>query len=178
VEVHLLAAGDAATLREQAKEAATGGAAAVFITESSLGDPLVLAAGLAAAVPDVRLGARMTFSARSRHPAMLAREVTSLDLVCGGRSAVCFTPPFADTLAEAITLCRALWEVGEVVSEGPHFPVRAGRNRARPLGRGDTGPIVVIDLTGGETLPGALDGLIDLVLRPTARPAVCAMERP
>lgn len=178
VETHLLTAGDAATLREMARAAATGGAAAVFVTESLLGDPLVLAAGLAAAVPELRLGARITFSGESRHPAMLAREVTSLDLVCGGRSALCFAPPLADDLAEAIALCRALWGSGEVVSEGPRFPVRAARNRARPSRDGGAGPSVVVDLTGGETLPDALHGLVDLVLRPTSDPTVCAMERP
>jgi alkanesulfonate monooxygenase SsuD/methylene tetrahydromethanopterin reductase-like flavin-dependent oxidoreductase (luciferase family) len=187
VDAYLLEAGDVATLREQADQAVAGGAAAVFVTEGSLGDPIVVAAGLAATVPGVRLGARLHFSGGGRHPAMLARELTSLDLVCGGRSVVCFTPPFTDTLAEAITLCRALWRDGEVAIDGPAFPVHAGRNRARPQGGADDSPLIALDFTGsggdgaadevaagGET---ALVALADLVLRPTPDPAVCRLER-
>lgn len=177
VEAHLLEAGDVATLREQAVQAAADGAAAVFATDGPLGDPLVLVAGLAAAVPALLLGARVTLSGDGRHPAMLARDMTSLDLVCGGRSILCFTPPFADPLAEAITLCRALWRKGEVVSDGPQFPVRAARNRARPAdGRHET-PQVAVDLTRGDALPNRLKGLVDLALRPSDDPAVCIMEQ-
>jgi alkanesulfonate monooxygenase SsuD/methylene tetrahydromethanopterin reductase-like flavin-dependent oxidoreductase (luciferase family) len=191
VEAHLLEAGDVATLREQAEGSAAGGAAAVFVTEGPLGDPFVLAAGLAAGLageasaagagPELRIGVRLTFAGDSRHPAMLARDATSLDLVCGGRSIVCFAPPFEASLGEVIPLCRALWREGEVVSEGAEvqFPVRAARNRARPAGGGEDSPLVALDLTGGD-VPASLRGLVaavDLVLRPTADPAVCAMER-
>ena len=65
---------------------------------------------------------------------MLARDITSLDLVCGGRSVLCFAPPFGDSLEEAISVCRALWRAGEAVNEGPRFPVRAAANRSRPVG--------------------------------------------
>lgn len=177
VDAHLLEAGDVATLREQAEQAVAGGAAAVFVTESSLGDPFVLVAGLATAVPGTWLGARTSLSGESRHPAMLAREMTSLDLVCGGRSVLCFGPPFDDPLAEAISLCRALWRDGEVSSDGPRFPVHAARNRARPLGRGDQSPLVALDLSGGETFPNPLGERVDLVLHATPDPRVCVMER-
>lgn len=176
VEAHLLEAGDVTTLREQAVRAAAGGAAAVLATEGPLGDPLVLVAGLAAAVPAVQLGVRVTLSGQGRHPAMLARDMTSLDLVCGGRSFVCFRPPFAGPAAEAITLCRALWREGEVTSVGSQYPIRAARNRARPAD-GDVSPLVALDLTGGDAMPDSLRGLVDLVLRPTADPAVRLMER-
>ena len=102
---------------------------------------------------------------------MLARELTSLDLVCGGRSILCFAPPFAEPLAEAITLCRALWREGEVASDGPQFPVRARRNRARPAG--EHSPLIALDLTGGDEA-GSLGGPVDLVLRPTADPRSAA----
>ncbi|HVT42068.1 MAG TPA: hypothetical protein VHD39_03725 [Acidimicrobiales bacterium] len=188
MEAHLLEAGDVATLREQAERAAAGGAAAVFVTEGPLGDPFVLAAGLAAGLPagaggpEVRIGVRLTFSGDSRHPAMLARDATSLDLVCGGRSIVCFAPPFEESLGEVIPLCRALWREGEVVSEGAdvRFPVHAARNRARPAGGGADSPWLALDLSGGDEVPASLRAwvaAVDVVLRPAADPAVCVMER-
>jgi alkanesulfonate monooxygenase SsuD/methylene tetrahydromethanopterin reductase-like flavin-dependent oxidoreductase (luciferase family) len=176
VEGHLLQAGDGATLRQEAVRAAARGAAAVFVSEGPLGDPIVVAAGLGGSVPEVQLGVRVSFSRSGRHPAMLARDLTSLDLVCGGRSVVCFTPPFMGPLAEAIALCRSLWRAGEVVSDGPLFPVRAARNRARPPGGGVGSPLVALDLSDGDELPVSLDGMVDLVLRATGEPGIRAME--
>ena len=118
---------------------ATQGAAAVFLSSGPLGDPVVLAAGLADLVPELLLGARIDLSADGRHPAMLARDVTSLDLVCGGRSVLCFAPPFTDELAEAISLCRAMWRAGEVVARGPQLP-GAGRPQPGPPGGGGEPP--------------------------------------
>ena len=114
-----LQAGDVAGLRAQAVSAEAQGAGVLFVSEGPLGDPIVLAAGLGPSVPRVLLGARLGLAPDGRHPALLARDMTSLDLVCGGRSVLCFTPPFDDRLAEAITLCRAMWQDGEVASDGP-----------------------------------------------------------
>ena len=91
--------------------------------------------GLAPLVPRVLLGARVVWGREARHPALLARDVISLDLVCGGRSVLCFAPPFTEALVEVISLCRALWLTGEAVHEGPDFPVQAAATRARPAGR-------------------------------------------
>jgi len=126
---------------------------------------------LAAALLGVRLG----LSADGRHPALIVRDLTSLDLVCGGRSVLCFTPPFDDRLAEAITLCHALWRDGEAESEGPHFPVEHAVNLPRPAGAGS--PLIALDLTGGEKLPGLLAGAADLLLHPSDDAAVCRVER-
>jgi alkanesulfonate monooxygenase SsuD/methylene tetrahydromethanopterin reductase-like flavin-dependent oxidoreductase (luciferase family) len=177
VEGRFLQADDVAGLREEAVRADAQGAAAVFVSAGPLGDPIVLAAGLHDTVPEMLLGARITLSAaEERHPAMLARDMASLDLVCGGRSVLCFSPPFTDELAEAISLCRALWGAGELATDGPAFPVRAAANRTRPAGEGS--PLVALDLTGGDELPTALAaGAVDLVLRPTADSAVCRLER-
>lgn len=169
-----------AGLREEAGQAAAQGAGAVFLSAGPLGDPIVLAAGLHDAVPEMLLGARISLSAQEqvqRHPALLARDMTSLDLVCGGRSVLCFAPPFTDELAEAISLCRALWgRAGEVATDGPSFPVRAAANRTRPAREGS--PLVALDLTERDQLPAALAGAaVDLLLRPTADPAVCRLER-
>jgi alkanesulfonate monooxygenase SsuD/methylene tetrahydromethanopterin reductase-like flavin-dependent oxidoreductase (luciferase family) len=176
VEGRFLQANDTAGLRAEATRASAGGAAAVFVSESALGDPVVLAAGLAPLVPRVLLGARVELGRQERHPAMLARDITSLDLVCGGRSVLCFAPPFTEPLTEAIFLCRALWSAGEAVHGGPRFPVRAATNRARPAG--DESPLIALDLSAGDELPDFLVGAADLLLRPTAAtPAACRLER-
>jgi hypothetical protein len=108
---------------------------------------------------------------------MLARDVACLDLVCGGRSVLCFVPPFVDALVEAVTLCRALWfSTGEVVSDGPRFPVRAAAGRARQAG--ESSPLVAFDLSAGDELPAALLKEADLLLWPSPDgPEACRMER-
>jgi alkanesulfonate monooxygenase SsuD/methylene tetrahydromethanopterin reductase-like flavin-dependent oxidoreductase (luciferase family) len=175
VDARFLQAGDLAGLRAEATRAEAQGAAAVFLREGPLGDPIVLAAGLGPVVPRLLLGVRISLTPAGRHPALLARDATSLDLVCGGRSVLCFAPPFTDDLPEAIALCRALWRAGEVVSEGPCFPVHAAANRARPVTAGS--PLVALDLTADE-LPAFLAGTADLLLRPSGGPAaVCRLER-
>ena len=125
-----------AGLRAEATRAQAQGAAAVFLSDGPLGDPFVVAAGLAPVLSGLLLGARTSLTPEGRHPAMLAREVTSLDLVCGGRSVLCFVPPFTDALPEAIELCRAMWRPGVVDSDGPSFPVHAAASRPRPVGAG------------------------------------------
>jgi alkanesulfonate monooxygenase SsuD/methylene tetrahydromethanopterin reductase-like flavin-dependent oxidoreductase (luciferase family) len=175
VEGRFLRAGDTAGLRAEATRADAEGAAAVFLSESALGDPIVLAAGLAPLVPRVLLGARMEWSREGRHPALLARDITSLDLVCGGRSVLCFAPPFTEPLAEAISLCRALWLAGETLHEGPYFPLQAAAGRARPAG--ERIPQIALDLTAGDGVPSFLVGAADLLLWPLAEaPAACLLE--
>ena len=167
-----------AGLRAEAALAQAEGAAALFLSDGPLGDPFVVAAGLAPVLPEVLLGARACLSPEGRHPAMLAREVTSLDLTCGGRSMLCFVPPFTAALPEAIELCRALWRAGEVVSDGPTFPVHAAASRPRPVGVGS--PRIALDLTAGDELPNALVGAADFLLRPMSAagaPAACRLER-
>jgi hypothetical protein len=96
---------------------------------------------------------------------MLAREATSLDLVCEGRTVLCFLPPFDDGLAEAIALCRALWRDGVAEHGGPEYPVAGAVNRPRPQGRG---PRVGLDLTeAGAAPPVGIVTAADLLLRPT-----------
>ncbi len=165
---------DAGRLREEAARAEADGCDAVFLREGPLGDPVVLAAGLSPSLSRVRLGVRVGLSPEGRHPAVLARDVTTLDLVCGGRSVLCFGPPFDDTLAEAIALCRAMWREGEATSDGPHYPVHGAVNHPRPAGEGS--PLIALDLTGGEDAAGILTAAADLLLRPTGDDAVCRME--
>jgi alkanesulfonate monooxygenase SsuD/methylene tetrahydromethanopterin reductase-like flavin-dependent oxidoreductase (luciferase family) len=202
VEGRFLKGDEAATLREQAVRAEAQGAGAIFLprgrraAEGMPGDPFVLAAGLSASVPRLLLGVEVGLPPEERHPTMLAREATSLDLVCGGRTVLCFGPPFArelteeltgelsgeltEELAEAIALCRAMWRDGDAVSDGPAFPVPGAVNRPRPH---EGSPLVALDLAvdavGAVAGVGAsLAGMVDLVLRPTDDAAVCRVERP
>jgi alkanesulfonate monooxygenase SsuD/methylene tetrahydromethanopterin reductase-like flavin-dependent oxidoreductase (luciferase family) len=174
VDARFLQAGDVAGLRAEAVRAAADGADVLFVGRGILGDPFVLAAGLSLSVPRALVGVRLGLSEDGRHPAMLAREVTSLDLVCGGRSVLCFMPPFDDRLAEAIALCRALWREGEADSTGPHFPVHAALNRPRPVGGGS--PLVALDLTGGDDPPEVLSDAVDLLVHGTDDAAVGRVE--
>jgi alkanesulfonate monooxygenase SsuD/methylene tetrahydromethanopterin reductase-like flavin-dependent oxidoreductase (luciferase family) len=174
VDGRFLQAGDVAGLRAQAVSARAQAAAAVFVSEGSLGDPIVLAAGLGSSVPGLLLGARLGLESDGRHPALLARDMTSLDLVCGGRSVLCFTPPFDERLAEAIALCRAMWRDGEASSEGPCFPVPRALNRPRPAGAGS--PLIALDVTGLGERPKDSYG-VDLLLLPTDEPTACRVER-
>jgi len=175
VHARFLQADDVAGLREQAEWAEADGAGAVVVGEGPLGDPVVLGAGLSSSVHRALLGVRMSLTS-GRHPAVVAREMSTLDLVCGGRSVLCAAPPFGDpeALREAIELCRALWRHG-VADGGDHFPVQSAVNRPRPFT--DASPLVALELGTGSELPPALVGVADLLLRPTPERAVWRMER-
>lgn len=175
VEGRLLEAESGPELRQRAVAAAADGADAVLVSHDVLGDPIVLAGGLVDTVPETWVGVRLGLAQDGRHPAMLARDMTSLDLVSGGRSILCFLPPFTDELAEAIGLCRALWRGGAVQSDGPRFPAQAPGARARPAS--DASPLIGLDLTTGAVVPASFGELADLLVRPTPDPGICDMER-
>lgn len=177
VEGRFLQAEDVAGLREEALRAEADGAAAVFVSEGALGDPFVLAAALSVSVPRVLVGTRLASPPQGRHPTLLAREATSLDLVSGGRAVLCFAPPFGEVFAEAVALCQAMARDGTAISDGPAFPVPGAVNKPAPSGKDR--PLLALDLSGGEPLsaPPGLDGLVDLLLWPTDEPSVCRMER-
>jgi hypothetical protein len=166
-----------AGLRTVARRAEADGAGALFVSEGVLGDPFVLAAALSVSVPGVFLGARVVSPPEGRHPALLARETTSLDLVCDGRSVLCFKPPFGDELAEAIALCTSMWRDGTATGTGPAYPVPGAVNLPGPAGV--ESPLVALDLTdpGHAHLPPGLRGVPDLLLLPTEDPVICRLER-
>jgi alkanesulfonate monooxygenase SsuD/methylene tetrahydromethanopterin reductase-like flavin-dependent oxidoreductase (luciferase family) len=174
---------DGASLLQEAVRAEAEGAGAVIVRPGTLGDPIVLAAGLGPAVPRVLLGACVAVGRDGRHPALVAREFTSLDHACGGRSALCCEPPFDETLAEALALCRAMWREGHAVSEGPAFPVPGAPHRPRPAG--PASPVIALDLTEegrdgpdgrDSTVSDAVAALADFVLFPTRDPSVGRLE--
>jgi alkanesulfonate monooxygenase SsuD/methylene tetrahydromethanopterin reductase-like flavin-dependent oxidoreductase (luciferase family) len=159
-----LEARDLAALRAEAVRAKEQGIEAVLVGAAPLGDPFVVLAGLSDAIPGVTLAARVVLDEDGRHPTLLAREATSLDLVDGGRTVLCFGPPFGEGIDEAIGICRAMWREGVSTNDGPAYPVAGAVNRPGPAGAGS--PLIALDLTG----PGARDeaggraALADLVI--------------
>jgi alkanesulfonate monooxygenase SsuD/methylene tetrahydromethanopterin reductase-like flavin-dependent oxidoreductase (luciferase family) len=140
-----------AALRAEAERAKDEGVEAVLVGSGALGDPFVLLAGLSEALPGMTLAVRVVLGEDGRHPTLLAREATSLDLVDGGRTVLCFGPPFRAGLDEAIGICRAMWREGTATGEGPVYPIGDAVNRPVPAGEGS--PLIALDLTG----PGARD---------------------
>jgi len=153
-------------LRAAAVSAAAEGMGSVFLTTSPLGDAVTLAAGLSAAgavAPPVLLGIRTDLALTPhRHPTVLAREMTALDLITRGRTILAFTPPLGEEVAEAIALCRAMWRRGVAASEGPRYPVPGAVNRPRP--HRDGGPRIALDLTDGSPVDAVLEEAADLLL--------------
>ena len=161
---------DVAALRAATEQAERDGVAAVFLTDGPLGDAVVLAAGLGAWSEGLLLGVRISLEDQPhRHPALLAREMTAFDDVCGGRAALVFRGPFTEGTTEAIALCRAMWRTGVAVSDGPHYPVAGAINNPRPERPG--GPPIAVDLTDGSAAAPALLALCDLVLVPAGAAA-------
>lgn len=166
VEGRILTAPDVSGLREAARLAETEGADAVFLADGPLGDAIVLAAGLSTQTTRILLGIQVQLTeVAHRHPSVLARDLTTFDHVCGGRSVLSFTAPFTDGVAEAVTLCRDMWLAGTAVSTGPRYPVAGAVNRPRPIS--GHSPLVALDLAGGAAPPDALMALVDLLLEPT-----------
>jgi alkanesulfonate monooxygenase SsuD/methylene tetrahydromethanopterin reductase-like flavin-dependent oxidoreductase (luciferase family) len=177
VEGRFLQAPDATALRAAARRAEAEGADAVFLSDGPLGDAVVLAAGLSADTGHILLGVRVgPTSEAQRHPTIVAREMTTLDHLSGGRAVLAFTAPFTGAVSEAITLCRAMWRQGVAASEGPHYPVAGAINRPTPISADS--PLIALDLTDGATVPPALVELVDLLLTPAADPGACHMQRP
>jgi alkanesulfonate monooxygenase SsuD/methylene tetrahydromethanopterin reductase-like flavin-dependent oxidoreductase (luciferase family) len=162
--LRVLRADDVAGLRAEAIRAEQDGIEAILVGEGPLGDPFVLAAFLSETVASMLLGVRVVLGAGGRHPALLAREATSLELVCGGQTVLCFAPPFGEGLEEAIILCREMWRDGTATSEGPVYPVAGAVNRPRPAG--GSSPLLALDLTGSGARDeaGGAAALADMVV--------------
>lgn len=165
-------------IRDRARRAHAEGAGALIVPEGPAGDPLVLAGALASTVSQGLLGVCVRLDGgQRRHPTVLARDMTSLDLLCNGRSLLCFAPPFGPAHVEAIELCRQMWEAGTATSDGPIYPVPGAVNRPWPAA--EQSPQLALDLTAAEVaVPSGLAEAVDYLLRPGPSPDVCLVERP
>jgi F420-dependent oxidoreductase-like protein len=123
-----------------------------------------LLGGLAARTRTARLGAMVT-GVTYRNPALLAKEVTALDVLSGGRAvlgigAAWFEaehrglgfafPPLSerfDRLEEALIICRAMFTQDSPSFDGRFYRIEGAINRPRPVHPG--GPPILIG-GGGE----------------------------
>jgi F420-dependent oxidoreductase-like protein len=112
----------------------------------------------------VRLGALVT-GVTYRNPAILAKTVTTLDVVSGGRAVLGLGaawnddehagygvpfPPLRermDRLDEALTICRAMFTQDRPTFEGRHYRIEGALNVPRPIQPG--GPRIIVG-GGGE----------------------------
>jgi F420-dependent oxidoreductase-like protein len=123
-----------------------------------------LLGALAARTSRAELGALVT-GVTYRNPALVAKSVTTLDVISGGRAvlgigaawhdlehdALGFDFPAPrerlDRLEEAVQICRALFTEDAPTFDGRYYQLRAARNVPRPLRPG--GPPIMIG-GGGE----------------------------
>ena len=116
-------------------------------------------AGIAASTKKVRLGTLVT-GVTYRNPAMLAKMVTTLDVISGGRAILGIGaawnesehagygfefPPIGgrmDRLGEALTICKLMFTEERPSFEGQHYRIEQALNRPRPIQAG--GPPILI----------------------------------
>ena len=116
-------------------------------------------AALAASTKKVRLGT-LVAGVTYRNPALLAKEVTTLDVISGGRAILGIGaawnesehigygfdfPPIGgrmDRLGEALTICRLMFTEERPSFEGRYYRIERALNRPRPIQAG--GPPILI----------------------------------
>jgi len=122
-------------------------------------DACTLAGALASATSTITLGVVAVLPG-GRLPSVMAREVTGLDRVSHGRSAVLFEAPLAgpedpletaDALCEAGHVCRAVLTEASPTFEGRQYRVHDAVNLPPPLRAG--GPPVVVGLPRTDAVP-------------------------
>src|SRR5271154_4146435 len=109
-----------------------------------------LLAGLATKTESVLLGSLVT-PVTFRHPALLAKVVTTLDVISGGRAVLGIgaawdteehaaygidfpgTSEREDRLEEAVVICRELFSVSPASYDGAHYQVTEAWNAPRPI---------------------------------------------
>jgi F420-dependent oxidoreductase-like protein len=126
-------------------------------------DSYTLLGALAARTERVQLGAMVT-GVTYRNPAHLAKMVTTLDVISGGRAILGIGgawydveheglgfdfPPVGerlDRLEEALQICRAMFTEEAPSFEGRHYRIREARNVPRPVRPG--GPPILVGGSG------------------------------
>jgi alkanesulfonate monooxygenase SsuD/methylene tetrahydromethanopterin reductase-like flavin-dependent oxidoreductase (luciferase family) len=150
-------------LRAAAGAAEADGMDAVFLADGPLGDAITLAAALGSSTSMLLLGVRIDLAGEAhRHPTLLGREMSTFDLIVGGRALLALVGPFSGATDEAIGICRDMWRQGTATSEGPFYPVPGAVNRPEPFRAG--GPPIALDLSDGARPEQATLELVDLVL--------------
>jgi alkanesulfonate monooxygenase SsuD/methylene tetrahydromethanopterin reductase-like flavin-dependent oxidoreductase (luciferase family) len=150
---------DGVAVLEVAREAEQAGVGTLWLPGAQLGgiDAGPLAGAVAAATSAIGVGV-MDRPSHGRHPSALAREVTALDRLSGGRAAVAVLEHSGSTedverLVEAAGLLHRLFTEHGVTVAGRFYEVAELTIRPRPL-RPD-GPAVLAGRTGPPPPRGA-----------------------
>lgn len=153
-----LGAATPAGLYELATRAEASGAGTVWFTGSagpdlSELDACTTAAGALGVLEECLIGAVCEVSSGGRHPAVIARELSALDVVSQGRGALWLRQEEEhldrslfdqwEQFAEAVAICRAVLCDDASSFTGRHFRVTAAVNRPPPCQAG--GLTVVIE---------------------------------
>jgi F420-dependent oxidoreductase-like protein len=129
----------------------------------------VLLGALAARTSQIRLGTLVT-AVTYRNPALLAKMVTTLDLVSGGRAFLGIGASWnedeyraygfgekllpirvrLDRLEEALEVCKAMFAGSEAHFQGCHYRLEGALNVPRPVQQG--GPAILVGGTGERRL--------------------------
>jgi len=132
-------------------------------------DPVPVAGALVGRTGSLGLGVACT-GGEGRHPAILARDLTTLDVLSGGRAALYLSlsatgPDAPARLSESAQICRLLFSHGDaaVSFSGVHFSVQFAVNRPPP--EQADGPPLLVDLPAGadagfDTVIAVADGLV------------------
>ncbi|MGI8683932.1 MAG: TIGR03621 family F420-dependent LLM class oxidoreductase [Acidimicrobiales bacterium] len=150
--VQLASAPDIRTWRDRAKAAEDLGYATLWMPDhfDHQWGPLVGLTAAAAATSTIRIGS-LVFDNDYRHPAVLAKEMATLDIVSEGRVelgmgagwmtsdydelGIPYDPPGTrvDRLEEGVQVVKTLWAEGKADFEGAHYQLRQASNRPRPV---------------------------------------------
>ena len=145
---------------EAAAAAEEAGFGSVWVTGSAV-DACTVAGGLVARTTSLTLGVESGVGGDDRNPAVLARDVTALDVVSAGRAAVLLRSEEGwERLTEAYQVCRRLFTEEAPSYQGRFFHLVEAANRPRPVRSG--GPTLVVQgppsSTPAAMAAGALEG--------------------
>jgi hypothetical protein len=178
LELRVPSSGDAAgrdfaLLAELVEAAEAAGYGSVWLRGQSPGalgiDPVPVVGALVERTGSLGLGVACA-GGDGRHPAILARDLTTLDVLSGGRAALCLggsaTGPDATArLSESAQICRLLFSQDDtaVTFHGAHFSVQFAVNRPPP--EQADGPPLLVDLPAGvdagfDAVLPVVDGLV------------------
>src|SRR3974390_63322 len=134
VELLLPGADDAGTSWEELRDAAVAaescGFEAVWLAGEE--DPVTLAGALCGVTTRMTLGVVSGVGADNRNPSVLARDVTAVDVLSSGRTALMLEGDAASA-AEAAHVCRLLFAGGEAHHDGLRFHLDGAVNRPPPV---------------------------------------------
>jgi F420-dependent oxidoreductase-like protein len=132
--------------------------------DASMLEAYATLAGIAARTSRIRVGALVT-GVTYRNPALLAKTVTTLDVISGGRAILGMGAAWnesehrgygfdfprvgerMDRLDEALTICRMMFTEDRPTFEGRFYRIEGARNQPRPVQAG--GPRILVG-GGGE----------------------------